>query len=91
MNEVKVEVRGAQLRKRDIELLLDFRWMVRVIPKFRRDEELLAAYRRRYDFPKSGTDLHPPCFVSDLESGQQRRGEEGNGYIGAGRTSSWFP
>ena len=77
MNEVKVEIRRAQLRKRDIELLLDFRWMVCVIPEFRRDEELLAAYRRRYDFLQSGTDLHPSCFVSDMESGQQRRGEEG--------------
>jgi len=65
------------MRKRDIELLLDFRWMVCVIPEFRRDEELLAAYRRRYDFLQSGTDLHPSCFVSDMESGQQRRGEEG--------------
>ena len=38
MDEVKVEVWGAQLRERDIELLLDFRWTVRIIPKFRRDE-----------------------------------------------------
>jgi len=45
------------------------------------------------DFLQSGTDLHPSCFVSDMESGQQRRGEEGEGkgYIGAGRTFILIP
>jgi len=45
------------LRKRGIELSLYFRWTVRVIPKFRGDEELLAPYHRRYDFFQSRTDL----------------------------------
>jgi hypothetical protein len=58
VNEIQVEVRGAKLRKRDIELLLNFRWMVCIIPEFRGDEEVLAPNHRGYNFLQSRTDLH---------------------------------
>jgi hypothetical protein len=77
VDEVKVEVRGTKLRKCDIELLLDFRWMVCVIPKLRSDEELLAPYDRRYDFLQSGTDLYPTLLVP--REGTTKSGEEGEG------------
>jgi hypothetical protein len=42
VNEIQVEVRGTKLLKRGVELPLNLRCMVGVIPEFRGDEELLA-------------------------------------------------
>lgn len=76
------------MRKCDVELLLDFRWVVRVIPKLRSDEELLALYNRRYDFLQSGTDLYRASLV--LGRADDKAGLGGAGYVGAELTSSWF-
>jgi hypothetical protein len=65
MDEEQVDIRSAKLRKCNVELPLNFRWMVRIIPKFRGDEEVLAPYQSRYDFLQSVANL---CCISLLET-----------------------